>query len=600
MKRWREYLSKFADYLNIWFAGRWFIYGVLIGVVAGLGSVLFYYLMKISTYTFLNTLGGYYPPVPAGEARNSIISPNCYSFRWMLILVPTLGGIIAGILIYSFAPEAEGHGTDAMIDSFHRGKGIVRARVPFIKIIASAITIGSGGSAGREGPIAQIGSGFGSYLATLLKLSDRERRIMLLAGAGAGIGAIFKAPLGGALFATEVLYRAPEFEFEAVIPSMIASIVSYSVFSTIMGWEPIFKIPNLQFHNPKELLFYGLMGIICSIMGIFYIKVFYGFRDKIFSRIPIRNHFKPAIGGLLLGLLAFFLPQVLEMGYGYIQLAVFGKMTIIMMLAIATAKIFATSFTISSGGSGGVFAPSLTIGAMLGGGFGQICHHFFPQVITHPEAFVLVGMGGFFAGVANVPIASIIMVCEMTQGYGLLVPLMFISLITYLLNYRWTIYEKQVPSRINSPAHRGDFILNILEHLTVQDALPKQKELIIIPESMNFRKILDLVTSTTASYFPIINSKGELSGILTLDTIRKVIQEEEIFDLLIAKDLGTEEFLTVTPLDNLNTAMDKLTRIDQAEIPVVDNNNPHKVIAMLSRRDIIIAYNREMQRQKSG
>jgi CIC family chloride channel protein len=192
------------------------------------------------------------------------------------------------------------------------------------------------------------------------------------------------------------------------------------------------------------------------------------------------------------------------------------------------------------------------------------------------------------------------MVCEMTQGYGLLVPLMFISLVTYLLNYRWTIYEKQVQSRINSPAHRGDFIFNILEHLTVQDALPKQKELIMIPEGMNFRKILDLVASTTASYFPIINSKGELSGILTLDTMRKVIQEEEIFDLLIAKDLGTEEFPTVTPLDNLNTAMDKLTKVDQAEIPVVDNNDPHKVIAMLSRRDIIIAYNREMQRQKSG
>jgi len=593
-----NYLLKFTHYLNLRVTGKWLIYGTLIGIVAGLGSVLFYYLLNVSQLFFLGTLGGYYPPLPAGEAGNSLATSGLHGSRWVLALIPALGGLIAGIIIYSVAPEAEGHGTDAMIDSFHRGRGIVRSRVPFVKMITSAITIGSGGSAGREGPIAQIGSGFGSYLASLLKLSDRERRIMLLAGAGAGIGGIFKAPLGGALFATEVLYQDPEFEFEALIPSMIASIVSYSVFSSIMGWEPIFAVSNLQFHHPYELLFYGLLGIICAIMGIFYIKVFYGFRDKFFSRIPIKNHFKPALGGLMLGVLAFFLPQTLEMGYGYIQLAILGKMTIIMMFTIAIAKIFATSFTISSGGSGGVFAPSLTIGAMLGGGFGQICHHFFPQIITHPEAFVLVGMGGFFAGVAKVPIASLIMVCEMTGGYGLLVPLMFVSLVTYLLNYRWTLYEKQVPTRVNSPAHRGDFIINILEQLTVKDALPKWKKLKLIPEDMSFRKILDLVASTTTSQFPIVNAKGKLSGILTFDIIRKFIQEEEIFDLLIAKDLGNEDFLTVTPQDDLNTALDKLTKVDQEEIPVVDEADPHKVLAMISRRDINIAYNREMQKQK--
>jgi CIC family chloride channel protein len=286
------------------------------------------------------------------------------------------------------------------------------------------------------------------------------------------------------------------------------------------------------------------------------------------------------------------------MGYGYVQQAIYGELTVKLMLSIALVKIFATSLTISSGGSGGVFAPSLAIGAMLGGGFGKICHDLFPHMITHPEAFVLIGMAGFFAGVARVPIASIIMVCEMTRGYGLLVPLMFISLMTFLLNYRWTLYEKQVPTRINSPAHRGDFIINILEHLNVQDALAKQKELITIPESMNFREILDLVTNTTSTQFPIINAKGELSGILTLDMIRKVIQEEQIFDLVIAKDLGNEHFLTVTPQDDLNAALDKLIRIDQEEILVVDSADRNSVLSMLSRRDIIIAYNREIEKQK--
>jgi CIC family chloride channel protein len=366
-----------------------------------------------------------------------------------------------------------------------------------------------------------------------------------------------------------------------------------------MGWEPIFSVPDLQFHNPYELVFCGVLGVVCVIIGILYVTVFYGFRDKVFDRIPLRKHFKPALGGLMLGAVAFFLPQTLEMGYGYVQQAIYGELTVKLMLSIALVKILATSLTISSGGSGGVFAPSLAIGAMLGGGFGKICHDLFPQVITHPEAFVLIGMAGFFAGVARVPIASIIMVCEMTRGYGLLVPLMFISLMTYLLNYRWTLYEKQVPTRINSPAHRGDFIINILEGLTVEDALDKQKELITIPESMNCRKILDLVTDTTSTLFPIISAKGRLSGILTLDMIRKVIQEEEIFDLVNAKDLGNENFLTVTPQDDLNAALDKIIRVDQEEILVVDTADPNKVLTTLSRRDIIIAYNREIEHQKS-
>ncbi|MBN2467941.1 MAG: chloride channel protein [Deltaproteobacteria bacterium] len=598
MQALRSYLLHVADRLNIRLTGKWLIYGILIGIVAGFGAVVFFYLLKGSQHFFLNSLGGYYPPLPAGESGDGIVSAGLYGPRWILALIPAVGGVVAGIIIYGLAPEAEGHGTDAMIDSFHRGRGVVRGRVPFVKMIASALTIGSGGSAGREGPIAQIGAGFGSYLASLFKLSDRERRIMLLAGAGAGIGGIFKAPLGGALFATEVLYRAPEFEFEAVIPSMIASIVSYSVFGSVMGWDPIFAVPNLQFHHPGELFFYGLLGGVCAIMGIFYVKVFYGFRDKFFKRIPVMNHLKPALGGLMVGVIALFLPQTLEMGYGYVQLAILGEMTIKMMFIIAVAKIFATSFTISSGGSGGVFAPSLTIGAMLGGGFGQVCHHFFPNVIAHPEAFVLVGMGGFFAGVAKVPIAAMIMVCEMTRGYGLLVPLMLVSLISYMLSYRWSIYEKQVSARIKSPAHRGDFIINILEHLTVKDALSKWRKLELVPEDMNFRKILDLVATTTASQFPITNAEGGLAGVLTLDTIRKVIQEEEIFDLLIAKDLGTEAYLTVTPQDNLDSALDKLTKTDQEEIVVVDGTDPNRVLAMLSRRDIIIAYNREIQKKK--
>lgn len=598
MKLLHDSIIQAADHLNIRTTGKWLVYGTIIGIIAGVGSILFYYLLSISQSFFLVKLGGYIPPAPAGEAGPSVGPYGLHGPRWILALVPGLGGLLAGFIIFTFAPEAEGHGTDAMIDSFHRGRGIVRPRVPLVKMIASAITIGSGGSAGREGPVAQIGSGIGSYIASLLRLSDRERRIMLLAGAGAGIGSIFKAPLGGALFATEVLYRAPEFEFEAIIPSMIASIVSYSVFGSIMGWEPIFAVPPLRFHHPYELLFYAALGVLCAVIGVFYIRIFYSFRDKFFHRIPIKKHLKPALGGIMLGIMALFIPQTLEMGYGYVQLAILGKLQVKEMFSIAFAKIFATSFTISSGGSGGVFAPSLTIGALLGGGFGQICHYFFPNIITHPEAFVLVGMGGFFAGAAKVPIASIIMISEMTRGYGLLVPLMLVALITFLLTHRWSLYEKQVATRVNSPAHRGDFVVNILEYLTVKDALSKWKELDVIPEGMNFRQILELISSTTASQYPVINANAELTGMLTVDTVRRILQEEEIFDLLVAKDLAIEGFSTVTPQDSLDAALDKLTRMDQEEILVVDSGNPLKILGLLSRRDITIAYNQEMQQQK--
>ena len=598
LKSLRESITKSADRFNIRTTGKWLVYGTAIGILAGFGSILFYYLLDLSQSFFLIKLGGYVPPVPAGEARSYVEPFGLHGSRWILAFVPALGGLLAGLIIFAFAPEAEGHGTDAMIDSFHRGRGIVRPRVPLVKMIASAITIGSGGSAGREGPVAQIGSGIGSFIASLLKLSDRERRILLLAGAGAGIGSIFKAPLGGALFATEVLYRAPEFEFEAIIPTMIASIVSYSIFGSFMGWEPIFAIPLLQFHNPYELLFYAALGVLCSVVAVFYIRIFYGMRDRFFKRIPIKKHLKPALGGIMLGLMAMVLPQTLEMGYGYIQLAILGKLHVKEMFTIAFAKIFATSFTIGSGGSGGVFAPSLTIGALLGGGFGHICHHFFPHIITHPEAFVLVGMGGFFAGAAKVPIASIIMISEMTRGYGLLVPLMLVALVTFLLTHRWSLYENQVTARVNSPAHRGDFVINILEYLTVGNALPKWRNPDVLPEGMNFRQIVELVSSTTASLYPVVNANAELTGILTVDSVRKVLQEEHIFDLLVAKDLAIENFSTVTPQDNLNTALDTLTRMDQEEILVVESGNPHVILGSLSRRDITIAYNQEIQKQK--
>jgi CIC family chloride channel protein len=573
--------------------GILFFYTVVIGILTGLGSSLFFYILNTSESFFLNYLGGYYPPLPGGESNGSATSQNL-SPNWIIGLIPCLGGLLAGLIIYKWAPEAAGHGTDAVIEAFHRLRGIIRARVPIIKAISSAITIGSGGSAGREGPVAQIGAGLGSYMASTLKLSDRDRRLMVIAGAGGGIGSMFRAPLGGALFAVEVLYRDAEFEFEGIMPAIISSIVAYSVFSSFFGWGVLFDTPVYLFRHPLELFFYAFFGLLCVILGAFYVRVFYGLRDRFFKKLPVSNYLKPAIGGLMLGIVAIYFPQILGMGYGWIQLAICGQMTIGLMIILVFAKIFATSFTISSGGSGGVFAPSLFIGAMLGGAFGQASHLLFPNIISQPTAFVLVGMGAFFAGVAKVPISSLIMVSEMTGSYGLLVPLMLSSSIAYLFSKRWNIYEKQVSDRVDSPAHLGDFVVDILAGLKVQDALNNRRKMVLIPQNMPLKKILTFITETSNSYFPVIDESKKMVGIISLDDIRHIMFEEGLSELVNAKDMATLEVITVTLEDDLQNALRKFTIKNIEELPVVDVEDSKKVIGMLTRRDVLVAYNNEL------
>jgi len=590
----KKFLQSFSPMRMKWI-WRWIFLGVLIGVVSGFGAILFNFLLQRGTQFFMKDLVTLFLP----EKLQEFSLLGFPLSRWMILWIPALGGLLSGLLVFRFAPEAEGHGTDAMIESFHRKKGIIRKRVPIIKTIASAITIGSGGSAGKEGPIAQIGSGFASFIGSLLKMDERERRILLLAGAAGGIGAIFKAPLGAALFATEVLYRKPEFEFEGIIPSILSSIVAYTVFTLYYGWGTIFHIPRLSpVIAPSELLIYGVFGIFCAAIGFLYIHFFYGIRDRFFTRLPFSKLFKPALGGLMLGGLAFFLPQVLGGGYEWIQSAIDGNLTLWMMLVLVFAKIFATSFTISSGGSGGVFAPSLFIGSMLGGFYGRLCSGLFPDLLINPSSLVLVGMGGFFAGVAKVPVASLIMVAEMTGGYSLIVPMMIVSIISYLLLGETSLYEKQVSTRIDSPAHVGDFAVDILDHLSVKDALPLDRRVETIPEGMQFEEILQLIVHSNQNNFPVVDRDGHLKGILSLTDIRRVMLGKELHKLVIAKDIAVEEVLTVTLKDDLNTALEKMTAAEIRELPVVSREDSRKVISMLSRKDIIRTYHNEIERIK--
>ncbi|MGV8073022.1 MAG: chloride channel protein [Syntrophobacteraceae bacterium] len=571
---------------------RWFVYGAVIGAVSGLMAGLIFFLLEWTSFFSLEYLAGYSAGKPAGENLVPFAAETPLHL-WLLVLLPAVGGLLSGLIVYTWAPEAEGHGTDAFIDAFHNKQGIVRTRVPFIKGIASVITLSTGGSAGREGPIAQIGAGIGSWVGRALKLNVRERRLMLLAGCAGGLGAIFRAPLGGALTAVEVLYRE-DLETEGIVLCIISSSVSYAIFAGIFGHQPIFAIPSIEFSSAMELFLYAILGLVCVPFGYLYVKVFYGLRDRFFRKLPIRRAFIPAFGGILVGLIALWKPQILSGGYGTIQKALMGELPVVLMFTLAFLKIAATSFTISSGGSGGVFGPSLFIGAMLGGAVGQLAHVWFPGIVSSPGAFALVGMAAFFAGVAKAPIGSLLMVCEMTGGYKLIVPIMFTSVVAILLSQRWSLYEKQVLNKFHSPVHRSDRVINVLQDLSVRDVHGWDAPVTILPEDLTFGRLRRLITSSRDSVFPVINHDSRLVGTLALQEIRPVMFEESVLDLLVVRDMMIAPPVSVAPDETLAEALLKFLETGFRRIPIEDKETG--VIGMLAQEDLLERYQQELER----
>ncbi len=584
----QKFRLSFGKYFEIKFTGRWMFFSFLIGIVAGLGGLAFLAIENVVNHYTLQGIGGFQPPLPGGEAGavTHVVLPKI--LNWWFLIIPTLGGLVSGFLVYTWAPEAEGHGTDGVIKAFHQGRGIIRGRVPIIKTLASAVTIATGGSAGREGPIAQIGAGFGSLLATKLHLPDQERRMMVIMGMAAGIGSIFRSPIGGAMFGVEALYR-DDMETEGLVPAITSSIIGYSVFASFHGWNTIFRINEYIFNNPIELIFYVIFGLCCAFFGIFYVKVFYGVQNKLFHPLKIPKHIKPAIGGLCLGIIGLFFPYIFGSGYGWVQMAIDNQLPIKFMLAAAVIKVFATSFTISSGGSGGIFAPSLFIGAMLGGAFGGFAHNLFPSIVTQPTAYVLVGMAAFFSGAANVPVSVTIIITEMTGSYGLLVPLIFTSTLTFFVAKNWSMYSQQVKNHAESPAHRGEFVVDILKEIPVEVVYDENENVTRIENSMPLQRILPLFADKEDDCFPVVNQDGVITGLLSMSTLRAVMGDEEIADLIVAEDIKTQ-FECVTLKENLHAALVKFLRTKYTSLPVVDASDQNKVLGVLSYRNLITAY----------
>ena len=441
---------------------KWLILGIAIGVIAGLGAVVFLLALKYTTEFMLGHLAGYQVPTASGDGGH----PGSAGFirPWAIPLITTVGALLSAAIVAALAPEARGHGTDNAIEAVHTDPRSIRGRVVLVKLVASALTIGSGGSAGREGPTAQISAGFGSLLTRWLDLSDGDGRIAVSLGIGSGIGAIFGAPLGGAVLAASIVYRE-DFDYRSLIPGFITSGTAYAVYGSALGFDPLFGhvAPDYQL-DPAQLPWFVLIGIVCAAIGYLYARVFYGIVGLTGRvRIPGAAVLMPTVGGLLVGLLALGIPQILSSGYGWVQFATqtSSLMTIPLwiVLVLPVAKIVATSLSIGTGGSGGIFGPGVVIGAFVGAGIWRLAELIgAPAIPAGPGVFVVVAMMACFGSVAHAPLAVMIMVAEMSDSFSTLPAAMISVGIAYLLMSRTSvsIYAAQrrdrasVASEINS------------------------------------------------------------------------------------------------------------------------------------------------------
>ncbi len=577
----------------------------MVGGAAGLVGSLFFAGVEVVQRLVLETWCGYTPLPAAGERITSRIGDTAFR-PWLVLFMPAVGALGAGLLS-RYAPETRGGGADAIIEAFHTRRGFVRRRVPAIKALASILTLGFGGSGGREGPTMQIGGAIGSIVAQYLRLSDRERRILLVAGTAAGMAAVFRTPLGAALFAVEVLHR-DDFETEALVPSVLASVVAYSVFISIFGESTLFAHAAKYPFYPVHLPLYALLAVATSIVASMFLFTLRSVQRGA-ARLPVPDWSKPAVGGLLLGIvavpvIAFVGLQLgrdgmglglLGGGYGAAQIAITGApwlptgwRGVELLTLLAMAKIVATSLTVGSGGSAGDFGPSLVIGGIFGGAFGRAAQLLFHDPRIDPGAFALVGMGTFYGGLAHVPIASLVMVCELAGSYDLLVPLMLATGISFITLRHRALYHAQRGSWRESPAHREELIRDVLRDVRVGDAIAKDRPYTAFERRTSAEDVIRRVAlGGWQDVFPVLSSDGKVVGVITSDLLRMTAQEPEIARIAIADDLMQPPVVVEEGAD-VGAALDIILLHGIRELVVVDEED--RVVGFLDEAEITQLY----------
>lgn len=618
---WRKLLQRF-DWES---SGRLLVYSVVVGFLAGLAAALVYvaYQSFDGSVQNLYLTAGIDLPKPEEYTSQSGVLPGASFVEmerkdvlfdglvlpryWiLLLLIPSFGGLVCGFLVWGFAPEANGDGVDGVVRSFHFRNGFLRNRIPIVKTLSSFFTLGSGGSAGWEGPTMLLGAGVASSLAKPLRLSVKDRRVLLLAGAAGGLGAIFQIPFGGALFAIEVLYASTALEFSAIIPCLIASIVGYSTFRCIHGDIRILDLPaGIGIAQPTDFLIFLVFIPIVIFCGFCFIRLILEMRNRIFRRLNLPEFLKPALGGFLLGSVALLYPQVLGGGYEWMNRLLEGQLPFMLIAMLILPKMLATAFTVSSGGSGGVLVPSIFIGGLIGGVFGHLCDAVFiqwglsawsPNVTT----CVLVGMSTFYAGIGKVPFAAAVIVCEMVGGdYSLLVPLIFLNLAHIAFQSpSLSLYEDQVLLPIDSEAHFGTYSPDLLQVITVREACrldeKNRSEILTVPADATIPDTAKLIASKPDSLFPVVDEKGRLIGLLQASDLWSVFRSRKKWDMLSAQSIAQTMNISVFPEDDLLKSLRICTIWQVSELPIVDPQQPDKLLGMIRHHEIIAAYNERL------
>ncbi len=557
------------------------IVAIIIGLLGGLGAVGIQFTIKLVQKIFWGeweTTLTYLKEVPI----------------YVKILAPTIGGLIVGAIVYFFAQEAKGHGVPEVMEAIALRNGVIRPRVVVAKLLASSICIGSGGSTGREGPVIQIGSSIGSSIGQFLRVNPQRMKIFVACGAAAGIAAAFNAPVAGALFSVEIILG--DFGVAQFSPIVIASVMATVVSRHFLGDFPAFEVPPYELVSPLELIPYGILGILAGFVALLFIKTLYTLED-FFEELKLNGVIKTMIGGLLVGIMGVFVPHVYGVGYNSMNMALLGQLPWMVMLGLIFMKLLATSISLGSGGSGGIFAPSLFMGTMTGGFFGALIHQFFPQYSATSGAYSLVGMGAVVAGATHAPITAILIIFELTNDYKIILPLMISTIIATLLTTKLkkeSIYTLKLIRRgVN--LFRGREI-NLLRSLKVSEVY--NQDPVIIPPNTSFKEMLEIVANSPHSLFYVVNRENRWIGAVSLMEIRQALSDQDyLSDLLIAADLANPEIPRVTLDDNLDTVMKLFGRFDVEELPVVDPRDPLTIIGTVLRKDVIDAYNRELMRR---
>ncbi|MBN1150363.1 chloride channel protein [candidate division WOR-3 bacterium] len=546
-RKWESRTSKYVG-MNIMAA--------FTGILCGVTAVCFRFLIQFFQFIFLdkgvNSFKLFYP--------------------YHIILIPGVGALLSGLIVYIFAKEAKGHGIPQVMEAFEVLGGRIRKRIVAVKAISSAVAIGSGGSAGREGPIVQMGAGIGSAFSQLLKLNVYQTRILLACGVSGAISATFDTPVGGVLFAIELIIR--EFKTVSFVPIVIASVfagLTSKIFLSLIGRKPelIFALPPYDIVSSWEFAFYIILGVISGGVSYLYVKSIY-FSEGLFEKMKFSEWAKPAIGGLLTGLTGVMLimrtghPLVFGNGYDAIGLLMSAELSFSVIALMIFLKIAATSFTIGSGGSGGVFAPSLVIGAMTGGAFGMIVSGFFPSLTAGFQAYAIVGMAAVFAGMSRATLTAIIMVFEMTGNYNIIMPLMLscvISDILAVVTLKGSIYTIKLKRRGINIEH--DMEINVLDTVKAGEIIERQSAVFSENDTMEYA--VSLVANTSQRIFPILRE----------NVVKGVVSEHEILSCKdrrqkYVKDIMRSDFVQVFSDQTLEEILTKYSSEDTSAYVVVE------------------------------